>query len=121
MNPWIFFSGISLIGLGLGFSQAPATAAITGSLPPSKQGIASAMNDTTKAVGEVTGTAVAGAVLVAVYTNGVASFASGLQPRVAPQHCLSTRVVLCHEEAEGGELRLYYDLDQRRLKVQRHL
>lgn len=83
MNPWIFFSGISLIGLGLGFSQAPATAAISGSLPPSKQGIASAINDTTKAVGEVTGTAVAGAVLVAVYTNGVASFTSGLQPQAA--------------------------------------
>ncbi len=83
MNPWIIFSGIFLVGLGLGLAATPATTAISGSLPPSKQGISSAINDMTKSVGEAVGLAVAGAVLVAVYISVVASFASGLRPQVA--------------------------------------
>ena len=73
MNPWIVFSAVSLVGLGVGLTATPATVAISGSLPPSKQGISSAINDTTKSLGEAVGTAVAGAVSIFFYTNVVAS------------------------------------------------
>jgi EmrB/QacA subfamily drug resistance transporter len=57
---------------GIGMVIAPATSAITGAVPDEKQGVASAVNDTTREVGAALGIAVAGSVLAAGYTSHLA-------------------------------------------------
>ncbi|MHC3471084.1 MFS transporter [Streptomyces sp. 7R007] len=46
-----FLGGLILAGFGIGLSGAVGTAAITGSLGRGQQGVASAMNDTTREIG----------------------------------------------------------------------
>ena len=60
-----------VIGAGVGLSTAPATATIVGSLRDERQGIASAINDTTRELGAAVGIAVAGSVLAQNYTQQV--------------------------------------------------
>jgi hypothetical protein len=50
-------SGMILAGFGIGLSGAVGTAAVTGSLGRGQQGVASAMNDTTREVGSAVGIA----------------------------------------------------------------
>jgi EmrB/QacA subfamily drug resistance transporter len=56
-----------LLATGMGLTMAPATESIMGSIPRSKAGIGSAMNDTTRQVGGALGVAVIGSVLASVY------------------------------------------------------
>ncbi len=48
-------------GIGLGLTSAPATESIMGSLPPSRAGVGSAINDTTRQTGGALGVASSGA------------------------------------------------------------
>ncbi len=57
--------GLLLFGLGLGLSMTPATTVITESLPADKQGVASALNDTTRELGGAIGVALLGSVFSA--------------------------------------------------------
>ena len=52
---------------GIGLCVAPTTSAIMNAVPTEKQGVASAVNDTTREVGAAVGIAVAGSVLAAQY------------------------------------------------------
>lgn len=63
--------GLILIGLGMGLAMTPATEAITESLPPEKQGVASAINDTTRELGASVGVALLGSVLSAGYRSAI--------------------------------------------------
>ena len=54
-----------LFGAGMGFTSAPATESIMGSLPPAKAGVGSAVNDTTRQTGGALGVAVIGSVFAA--------------------------------------------------------
>ncbi len=63
--------GLLIIGLGGGFCMTPSTEAITASLPPDKQGVASAMNDTTREVGGAVGVALLGTILAASYQSSI--------------------------------------------------
>lgn len=54
-------------GLGMGFTQAPVTESIMGSLPPSRAGVGSAVNDTTRQTGGALGVAVLGSIFAAKY------------------------------------------------------
>lgn len=63
--------GLVLVGLGMGLTMPPATEAITSSLPADRQGVASALNDTTREVGSAVGIALLGAVLTTVYTDSI--------------------------------------------------
>lgn len=56
---------------GIGLCVAPTTSAIMNAVPSEKQGVASAVNDTTREVGAAVGIAVAGSVLAAQYTNAL--------------------------------------------------
>ncbi|MEY4423012.1 MAG: hypothetical protein RLZZ258_115, partial [Actinomycetota bacterium] len=47
---WYFTAGILMFGIGMSLSATPATVAITSALPNSKQGVASAVNDTSREV-----------------------------------------------------------------------
>jgi len=83
LNYWLLAGALVVFGAGMGFAGAPATTAITGSLPRSKQGVASAMNDTTREVGSALGIAVLGSVLNATYRSGVESATAGLPSEAA--------------------------------------
>ena len=75
--------GLVVFGLGLGLGLAPSTTAITGALPPDKQGVASAVNDTVRELGGALGIAVLGSVLNAGYRSSVGAVEAGLTPDLA--------------------------------------
>jgi EmrB/QacA subfamily drug resistance transporter len=56
-----------LISIGLGLVMSPATNAIMNSIPSSRAGVGSAMNDTTRQIGGALGIAVLGSLVNAVY------------------------------------------------------
>jgi EmrB/QacA subfamily drug resistance transporter len=56
-----------VLGTGLGFTTAPATESIMGSLSTDKAGVGSAVNDTTRELGGTLGVAVLGSVFTSIY------------------------------------------------------
>jgi MFS transporter, DHA2 family, integral membrane protein len=72
--------GLVIIATGMGFAMAPASTAIVSSLPLSKAGVASAVNDVTREVGGALGIAVLGTVLTSRFT----SLMDGRIPAAAP-------------------------------------
>ena len=76
-------SGMVLLGLGIGISTSPATAAIVDSVGDSKRGVASALNDAVRELGSALGIAVAGSVLAAGYSAGLHPLVRFLPPRIA--------------------------------------
>lgn len=62
-----------IIGAGIGLATAPATSAIMLALRDEDQGVASAINDTTRELGAAVGMAVAGSVLAERYAAEVSS------------------------------------------------
>jgi EmrB/QacA subfamily drug resistance transporter len=58
-----------LLGAGLGFTTAPATEAIMGSLRADKAAVGSAVNDTTRELGGTLGVAIVGSVFASVYSG----------------------------------------------------
>ncbi|WP_088317734.1 MFS transporter [Kineosporia sp. R_H_3] len=81
----VLLGGLVLFGAGMGLAGTPATTAITESLPPAKQGVASAVNDTARELGSALGIAVLGSVINQTYRDGVADVASRL-PAEAAEH-----------------------------------
>jgi EmrB/QacA subfamily drug resistance transporter len=71
-------TGLLLLGVGVGFAMTPSTIAITDSLPPEKQGVASALNDTVREVGGALGVALLGSVLNSGYRGGIGDVAATL-------------------------------------------
>ncbi len=69
---------LALLGAGMGTAMAPATDSIMGSLPLSKAGVGSAMNDTTRQVGGALGVAILGSVLASIYTPAIEPFLGAL-------------------------------------------
>jgi EmrB/QacA subfamily drug resistance transporter len=78
-----FYAGLALFALGMGLAGTPATTAITASLPESKQGVASAVNDLAREFGSAFGIAVLGSMLTSGYRDGVSPAVSDLPPRLA--------------------------------------
>jgi EmrB/QacA subfamily drug resistance transporter len=62
-----------LLGLGLGFTTAPATESIMGSLSSDKAGVGSAVNDTTRELGGTLGVAIIGSVFSSLYASSLHS------------------------------------------------
>ncbi|MGV0813626.1 MFS transporter [Mycolicibacterium boenickei] len=71
-----------IISIGIGMCTAPTTSAIMGAVPDEKQGVASAVNDTTREVGAALGIAVAGSILAAQYQNHLGPKLTGLPAEV---------------------------------------
>jgi MFS family permease len=63
--------GLLIIGFGMGLTMTPSTAAITETLPADKQGVASALNDTSREVGGAVGVALLGSILSAGYRSAI--------------------------------------------------
>ena len=78
-------AGIVPFAFGMGLAGTPATTAITSSLPVSKQGVASAVNDTGRELGSAFGIAILGSVLNQGYRAGMADAVTRLPPEVAEQ------------------------------------
>jgi Na+/melibiose symporter-like transporter len=78
-----FALGLVLFAAGMALAGTPSTTAITESLPESKQGVASAVNDTARELGSALGIAILGSVLNQHYRDGMAEAVQGLPPAVA--------------------------------------
>ncbi|NNE10804.1 MAG: MFS transporter [Ilumatobacter sp.] len=75
--------GLVIIGFGMGLTMTPSTEAITGSLPAEKQGVASALNDTSREVGGAVGVALLGSILSSGYSSNVEPALEGLPAELA--------------------------------------
>jgi hypothetical protein len=67
-----FLAGLLPFGAGMALAGAPATTAIVSSLPRSKQGVASAVNDVSRELGGALGIAVLGSLMNGVYRTEMA-------------------------------------------------
>ena len=77
---WLLLAGIVPVGAGMALATAPATTDIVGALPPSKQGVASAVNDAAREVGGTLGIAVLGSILNQQYRSGITDAAPSGAP-----------------------------------------
>jgi EmrB/QacA subfamily drug resistance transporter len=76
-------AALVLMGLGMGFTMAPATASVMGSLPREHAGVGSAMNDTVRMVGGSLGVAILGSLLSSSYRADMQGHVEGLPPDAA--------------------------------------
>lgn len=98
----VFVAGLVLFAAGMALAGTPATTAITESLPPAKQGVASAVNDTAREFGSALGIAVLGSLINQAYRDGTAGAVAGLPPEVAGRVQDSIAVVSAPEVAALG-------------------
>lgn len=75
---WELALPLLTVSTGIGFFTAPTTSAIMTSVTDDKQGVASAVNDTTREVGVALGIALAGSMLAAQYTRHIAPYLDAL-------------------------------------------
>ncbi len=100
---WRLALGLALFGAGMGLAGTPATTEITSSLPRSKQGVASAVNDVSREVGSALGIAILGSALNQTYRDGVASVAASLPQQAGEYVTRSIAFTQSPEIAKLGE------------------
>lgn len=71
-----------ILATGIGICTAPTTSAIMGAVPDEKQGVASAVNDTSREMGGALGIAVAGSILAGHYSHALAPRLAQFPPQV---------------------------------------
>lgn len=74
---WAVAWPLLVVSTGVGIFTAPTTSAIMTSVPDAKQGVASAVNDTTREVGSALGIALTGSLLAAGYTKHIGPAMAG--------------------------------------------
>ncbi len=74
-----------ILATGIGICTAPTTSAIMGAVPDEKQGVASAVNDTSREMGGALGIAVAGSILAGRYSHELAPRLTGFPAPVRAQ------------------------------------
>jgi EmrB/QacA subfamily drug resistance transporter len=74
---WLIVVSMLFMGGGLGLVNAPATESIMGALPPSKAGVGSAVNDTTRELGGTLGVAIVGSLFASTYGARIADALAG--------------------------------------------
>lgn len=99
---WFFASGLVLFAIGMGLAGTPSTTAITSALPPAKQGVASALNDTAREVGSAFGIAILGSVLNQAYRDGMADAVATLPPAIAERVLASIAFTAAPEIQQAG-------------------
>jgi EmrB/QacA subfamily drug resistance transporter len=89
---------------GIGLCVAPTTSAIMNAVPTEKQGVASAVNDTTREVGAAVGIAVAGSVLAAQYGTVLSGALVGFpeQIRAGALESLANALAIADEMGPQG-------------------
>jgi predicted MFS family arabinose efflux permease len=86
---WHFAVGLVVFAAGMGLAGTPATAAITSSLSEARQGIASAVNDTSRELGGALGIAILGSLLNDRYRTDLEPATRHLPPAAA-EHARSS-------------------------------
>ncbi|ACU75319.1 drug resistance transporter, EmrB/QacA subfamily [Catenulispora acidiphila DSM 44928] len=79
----VFLGALVLAGVGIGLTSSTGTSAIVESLGPDSQGVASAMNDTTREVGSAVGIALMGSVFSSHYRSALPADVSRLPAQAA--------------------------------------
>lgn len=99
---------IILAAGGMALVFPTATEAIVSSLPQSKAGVASAMNDTTREVGGAIGIALLGTLLSAGYRSGLGNATDGLPPELAElaQDNVGAAIAVAKQAPNGESLAL---------------
>jgi len=98
-----FALGLVLFAAGMALAGTPSTTAITESLPASKQGVASAVNDTSREIGIAMGTALLGSAFNAAYRRGIEPDLDGLTADVAHGAKEAPALALQHAGSLGGD------------------
>jgi nitrate/nitrite transporter NarK len=104
---WDMMWPLLVMSTGIGFCTAPSTLAIMTAVPEEKQGVASAVNDTTREVGAALGIALAGSILAARYAHVLAPDLAGFPgPVRAPaSHSLAQALEISKTLGpQGGQL-----------------
>lgn len=99
---WFLLGGLVLFAIGMGLAGTPATTAITATLPPAKQGVASALNDTARELGSAFGIAILGSVLNQAYRDGMTDAGAQLPPTIAERVLASIASTSAPELAQFG-------------------
>ena len=76
-------AALAVVAGGMGLLMPPATSALVVSLPPSKSGVSSAVNDTTREVGGAIGIAIVGALVSVGYRDSLGDSLNSLDPSIA--------------------------------------
>lgn len=79
---WDMMWPLLVMSTGIGFCTAPSTTAIMAAVPDEKQGVASAVNDTTREVGAALGIALAGSILAGRYGHIITPHLTGFPASV---------------------------------------
>jgi EmrB/QacA subfamily drug resistance transporter len=95
-----------VMAAGLGLTTSPATEAIMGALPPSRAGVGSAVNDTTRELGGTLGVAIVGSVFASAYGPAVVESLRGYPEQVVAtvEESMGAAVVLSTQVPDGQSL-----------------
>ena len=96
-----FLVSLIVLGVGVAWTATPATTAITSSLPRAKQGVASAVNDTTRELGSALGVAIMGTIYASSYREAITPAVTELPDR-AREAILSSPAAGIHMAEQGG-------------------
>lgn len=96
-----FLVSLLVLGVGVAWTATPATTAITSSLPRAKQGVASAVNDTTRELGSALGVAIMGTIYAGSYRDAITPAVAGLPDR-AREAILGSPAAGIHMAQQGG-------------------
>jgi EmrB/QacA subfamily drug resistance transporter len=107
-------------GLGFGIASVPVTESIMGSLPPSRAGVGSAVNDTTRQTGGALGVAVIGSIFAARYHARIGSL-SFLPPgsRATARESIGTSLQTARTLGGAAEKQLVHAANQAYLSSMR--
>ena len=103
MSYGLVLGGLIPFALGMGLAGTPSTTAITESLPRTKQGVASAVNDTARELGSAFGIAVLGSALTQTYRDAMEPVVAALPPQAAEYALRSVAFTRSPRLAELGE------------------
>ncbi len=97
--------GEIILASGMGFAMSPSTNSIMGSVPVSKAGVGSAMNDTTRQLGGALGVAVLGTIMNGRYLDGIESLKTAL-PQLRPDmfEGISNSIQAAHKIASNPQV-----------------
>jgi len=103
---WLFLATSLVLGLGIALAMTPATNAIVASLPPEKQGVASAINDLGRELGSAFGVAIIGSAFNTGYRSSIDQHLAGLPTQVADlaHQAPATSYAVAAKLGRAGEL-----------------
>ena len=103
---FLILMGQILMASGMSIAMTAATNSIMGAIPPAKSGIGSAMNDTTRELGNALGVALLGSLINSTYLAGVQNLKNQM-PQVSSEMLasISSSIQTAHTVAQslGGE------------------